>query len=103
VMRRKDGTQFDQHLVRRFAQLVGVYPPGNLVRLNTGEIAVVIKTHAPDPFRPHVRVIVDRHGERVAEPIDVWLWDVAREGDLAPAIVEPVDPADVGIDPLTLL
>lgn len=103
VLRRKDGTQFDQHLVRRFAQLVGVYPPGNLVRLNTGEIAVVMKTHAPDPFRPHVRVVVDRHGDRVAEPIDVWLWDVAREGDLAPAIVEPVDPADVGIDPLTLL
>lgn len=103
VLRRTDGTQFDQHLVRRFAQLVGVYPPGNLVRLNTGEIAVVIATHAPDPFRPHVRVIVDRHGERVPEPIDVRLWDVAREGDLAPAIVEPVDPADVGIDPLTLL
>ena len=37
VLKRNDGTQFDQHLVRRFVQLLGIYPPGNLVRLNTGE------------------------------------------------------------------
>ena len=33
VLQRNDGTQFDQNLVRRFAQLVGIYPAGNLVRL----------------------------------------------------------------------
>src|SRR5213083_2015267 len=65
VMRRNDGRQFDQNLVRRFAQLVGVYPAGNLVRLNTDEIAVVMNTHAPDPYRPHVRIVLNRHGERI--------------------------------------
>ena len=103
VMRRNDGTQFDQHLVRRFAQLVGVYPAGNLVKLNTGEIAVVIRTHAPDPYRPHVRIILDRHGAPVPAPVDVNLWEGADAGALATEIVAPVDPADVGIDPLTLL
>ncbi|HUR33541.1 MAG TPA: HD-GYP domain-containing protein [Vicinamibacterales bacterium] len=103
VMRRNDGQQFDQHLVRRFAQLVGVYPAGNLVRLNTDEIAVVMNPHAPDPYRPHVRIVLDRHGTRVMQPLDVNLWELAAEGALAPAIVGPVDPADVGIDPLTLL
>ena len=33
VLKRNDGKQFDQHLVRRFVQLVGIYPVGNLVRL----------------------------------------------------------------------
>jgi putative nucleotidyltransferase with HDIG domain len=103
VMRRHDGRQFDQHLVRRFAQLVGVYPVGNLVRLNTAEVAVVVNTHASDPFRPHVRVIIDRHGRRLPLPIDVNLWEFTDAGALAPAIVEPVNPADVGLDPLTLL
>src|SRR4030095_16564286 len=37
VLKRNDGTQFDQHLVRRFTQLIGIYPVGNFVRLNTGE------------------------------------------------------------------
>jgi len=103
VMRRNDGRQFDQHLVRRFAQLVGVYPVGNLVKLNTNEIAVVLNAHAPDPYRPHVRIVIDRHGARVTQPIDLHLWEVQDEGDMAPAIVGPVDPAEVGIDPLTLL
>ncbi len=49
VLKRNDGKQFDQHLVRRFVQLVGIYPIGNLVRLNTGEVAVVRSIHAPDP------------------------------------------------------
>src|SRR5919112_2039066 len=42
VLKRNDGAQFDQHLIRRFSQLMGIYPPGNLVRLNTQELAVVL-------------------------------------------------------------
>ncbi|MGE3959216.1 MAG: HD-GYP domain-containing protein [Vicinamibacterales bacterium] len=103
VMQRNDGRQFDQHLVRRFAQLVGVYPVGNLVRLTTEEVALVVRTHAPDPFRPHVRILIDRHGTRLATPIDVNLWEAADQGALAPAITGPVDPTSVGIDPLSLL
>jgi putative nucleotidyltransferase with HDIG domain len=103
VLQRNDGLQFDQHLVRRFAQLVGIYPVGNLVRLNTGDIAVVVNTHAPDPHRPQVRVVIDRHGARVPAPVDVNLWEAAADGPSAPAIVAPVDPAALGIDPLTLL
>jgi len=67
VLRRNDGTQFDQHLVRRFVQLLGIYPPGNLVRLTTGEVAVVVRTHAPDPYRPRVRVLFDSSGRRLDE------------------------------------
>ena len=57
--------QFDQHLVRRFVQLIGIYPAGNLVRLNTGEIGVVLHVHAPDPYRPRVRIVVDPDGYRL--------------------------------------
>ena len=58
VLKRNDGKQFDQHLVRRFVQLVGIYPAGNLVRLNTGEVAVVLNVYAPGSLpaagaRPH--------------------------------------------------
>ena len=48
--------------MRRFVQLIGIYPAGNLVRLNTGEVAVVLNVYAPDPYRPHVRVLFDREG-----------------------------------------
>ena len=112
VLRRSDGQQFDQHLVRRFAQLVGIYPVGNLVRLNTGETAVVTAVHAPDSRRPRVRVILDREGTRVEVPYEINLWEAEPEAGETPdpavppgptGILAPVDPADLGIDPLALL
>jgi putative nucleotidyltransferase with HDIG domain len=101
VLQRNDGKQFDQHLVRRFVQLVGIYPAGNLVQLDSGEIAVVLKAHAPDPYRPQVRVLIDRDGQSIATPPDLNLWEL-REGE-ARTILKPLDPAEYGIDPLLQL
>jgi putative nucleotidyltransferase with HDIG domain len=99
VLKRNDGTQFDQHLVRRFVQLLGIYPPGNLVRLSTGETAVVTHVHAPDPYRPRVRVLFDAGGTRLDLPLDRNLWESARGGG-PDSILSPLDPAGFGIDPL---
>ncbi|MCH7824535.1 MAG: hypothetical protein IH849_07010 [Acidobacteria bacterium] len=101
VLQRNDGTQFDQNLVRRFVQLVGIYPAGNLVRLDTGEVAVVVKTYAPDPYRPRVRLLLDRAGASVQQRREINLWK-AREGD-PQSIEAPLDPASYDIDPLTYL
>jgi hypothetical protein len=96
--------QFDQHLVRRFSQLMGIYPPGNLVRLSTGEVAVVLRIYAPDPYRPKVRVILGSTGEKLARPRDVNLWETAEEeGREGRSVLMPLDPSVVGIDPLTYL
>jgi putative nucleotidyltransferase with HDIG domain len=102
VLKRNDGVQFDQHLVRRFSQLLGIYPPGNLVKLDTGELGVVVRVYAPDPYRPKVRVIANAASERLQRPYDLNLWETQDEGT-AKTIVSPIDPALVGIDPLTYL
>jgi putative nucleotidyltransferase with HDIG domain len=68
VMRRNDGRQFDQHLVRRFIGLMGIYPPGTLVRLDSGEVAVVVQSDGPDPQRPTVQLLFDRTGARLPQP-----------------------------------
>ena len=102
VLKYEDGAQFDRRLVRRFVQLVGIYPAGNLVQLNTGETAVVTKVHAPDPHRPRVKVVIDRAGAHLDFPYEVNLWEQNEEGS-ANAIVAPLDSSVVGIDPLSLL
>ena len=101
VLQRNDGTQFDQHLVRRFVQLLGIYPPGNLVKLKTGEVAVVLKTHAPDPYRPRVRVLFAPDNARLDVPHDRNLFELSADANQT--VVGPVDPALYGVDPLTLI
>src|SRR4249919_2400729 len=103
VLKRNDGKQFDQHLVRRFVQLVGIYPIGNLVRLNTGEVAVVRAIHAPDPYRPQVRVLLNRAGVRLDLPHEINLWEIVAGEDRPSQVVAPVDPAAFVLDPLALL
>jgi putative nucleotidyltransferase with HDIG domain len=102
VLRHNDGTQFDQNLVRRFVQLVGIYPAGNLVRLDTGEIAVVLKPYAPDPYRPQVRILLAADRLPLREPQDLNLWELGDETQPR-SIQAPVDPAEYGIDPLVHL
>jgi putative nucleotidyltransferase with HDIG domain len=103
VLKRNDGKHFDQHLVRRFVQLIGIYPVGTIVRLDTGEVGVVQRVYAPDPYRPHVRVLIGREGARLELPYDINLWETADNPQLPKAIVAPLDPADYSFDPLTLI
>jgi putative nucleotidyltransferase with HDIG domain len=105
VLKRNEGSQLDPHLVRRFVQILGIYPPGNLVKLSTGEVAVVLHVHAPDPHRPRVRVLFNATGGRLDLPFERNLWEPQRDWpgtDLA-SVVAPVEPADYNLDPLTFL
>ena len=92
VLKRNDGTQFDQNLVRRFVQLLGIYPPGNLVRLSTGEIAVVTQVHAPDPHRPRVRVLFAKDGTPARPAVRAQSVG-SRTPRTQGAIVAPVEPS----------
>jgi putative nucleotidyltransferase with HDIG domain len=103
VLKRSDRAQFDQHLVRRFVQLLGIYPPGNLVKISSGEIAVVTAVHAPDPYRPRVRVIFGKDGTRLDLPYDRNLWEAPDDGQPPYTVIAPLEPDDFGIDPLNFM
>ena len=62
IMAKKDDPAFNQKLLRRFINLIGMFPVGSLVRLNTEEIGVVTHEHPTDPFRPQVKIVRDRDG-----------------------------------------
>jgi putative nucleotidyltransferase with HDIG domain len=103
VLQGNDGTQFDQRLVRRFVQIIGIYPVGNVVRLDTGEVAVVMHANPDDPHKPQVRVVRDREGRKYLRPYDVNLWQSPTGGRWPASIAAPVDPASLGVDPLSLI
>jgi putative nucleotidyltransferase with HDIG domain len=103
VLKKNDGAHFDQQLVRRFVQLLGIYPPGTLVKLASGVVAVVMRVHAPDPYRPRVKVLFGADGRRHDVPFERNLWERSPDGSTPDSVVGPVEPADYAIDPLNYL
>ena len=62
IMGEQGNPAFNQALLKRFVNLMGLFPVGNLVRLSTEELAVVMAEHPSDPFRPQVKIIANAHG-----------------------------------------
>jgi putative nucleotidyltransferase with HDIG domain len=100
IMAKKDDPAFNQKLLRRFINLIGLFPIGTLVRLNTEEIGVVTHEHPTDPFRPQVKIVRDRDGAELEEMPLVNTWEPNGRGDYTWAVVEAVDPEAVNVDPL---
>lgn len=76
ILARNAGTAFDPTLVRMFTQMMGIYPPRSVVRLSSGEIAIVIRPNG-DIVMPCVRVIAASDGALVG-PHDVDLSDAGE-------------------------
>ena len=98
IMLQQESPAYDATLLRRFVNLVGLYPVGTLVRLDSEEVGVVMKEHPTDPFRPQVKMLLDRTGAVLEQQPLVNTWERS-----ALSVVEAVDPDTVSIDPLTYL
>ena len=103
IMSEQGNPQFNQVLLKRFVNLLGLFPVGNLVRLSTEELAVVTAEHPTDPFRPQVKLLTNAQGERLEEPFLCNTWERDGRGEYPRAVVEAVDPEEAGIDPLACL
>jgi hypothetical protein len=103
IMGEQGNPAFNQALLKRFVNLMGLFPIGTLVRLSTDELAIVTAEHPADPFRPQVKIIVDARGETLEEPILANTWDRDSRGEHPRAVIEAVDPELAGIDPLKYL
>lgn len=86
------GTSLDPVLVRLFVGMLGVYPPHTVVRLSSGEIAIVVAPTDGEPLKPTVRVISAPNGVLV-KPFDIPL---AERDDLS--VETTLDPRRLNID-----
>jgi putative nucleotidyltransferase with HDIG domain len=103
IMGEQGNPAFNQVLLKRFVNLMGLFPIGTLVRMNTEEIAVVTAEHPTDPFRPQVKIVMDKSGAVIEDPMLANTWDRDDRGEYPYAVVEAVDPESVALDPLTYL
>lgn len=94
LLTRMAGHQLDPVFVRALVRLVGRWPPGSLVELDTGEWAIVMGPgRGADPLqRPRVMLVSDQDGFEIAKPMVVdlgerhprrraWVRTIARARD----------------------
>jgi len=74
------GKQFDEDLVIRFIDAVGIFPPGSVVEMSNGEVGIVLSNTA-DKLRPRVIMILDAAHEPMSQRVvDLFKMDTDEEG-----------------------
>jgi hypothetical protein len=54
--------QFDAFLVTRFISVIGIFPPGSIVLMNSGESGVVVESHENHALSPSILLLRDAEG-----------------------------------------
>lgn len=87
-----------------FIKCLGIYPPGSLVRLNSGDMAVVYGSNPDKPLLPLVNVILDRR-LRPREPrlLDLAALPPDDQGRPRIKIIECLNPLNYMFDLRRLL
>jgi HD-GYP domain-containing protein (c-di-GMP phosphodiesterase class II) len=89
----------DPVVVKAFINLLGIYPPGTLVVLDTFELAVV-SAASPNPdmlSRPRVVIVSDARGNLMDPPLPADLAARGPDGQFARTIIKTADPERYGI------
>jgi HD-GYP domain-containing protein (c-di-GMP phosphodiesterase class II) len=98
----QSGSKFDPVLVKAFAGAMGIFPVGTVLRLNTGEVGIVVKRSrlSGDPDRALIRVIVDTQGSQVTDErfIDLGLVN-PDTGEFIYSVVDALSCKDAGVNP----
>jgi len=99
-MEEASGKEFEPVLLRKFIRLIGVYPPGTFVRLDTNEIGFVFQTNPSDPYRPRAKIVIDSNGSKIETPQEIDLEEkVPETGNFRRSIKESVNPEQFGLVP----
>jgi len=59
---------FDELLVEKFIQCVGIYPLGSVVELRTGQIGIVVSSSPDARLFPRIMLVLDAHRKPVEPP-----------------------------------
>ncbi len=99
TMMERSGKQLDPSLLKVFINMVGIYPIGSLVMLNTNELGLVFENNANPDFidRPRVLIIGNASGTKVESTV-VDLMEKDMDGNFKRTITKILDPNKYGIN-----
>ena len=91
---------FSNAIVEQFIQCVGIFPVGSFVQLTSGEIGVVVYRDRVQQLKPKVMILLNKEGQRIAEPETLNLaTQNAPPGTVPKLVNKVVDPKAYELDP----
>lgn len=91
IMMERAGSELDPILFKFFINMIGVFPIGTLVLLDTKELGLVYGSNTMFLDRPRVLVIIDTNGNRIKGDV-VDLTQKESSGKYVRTIVKTMDP-----------
>jgi hypothetical protein len=88
---------YDARLLKLFVYMVGLYPAGSLVLLDSGEMGIVSEINTRLTDRPKILIIVDKSGGKV-DGFTVDLTERDQSGKYAKSILKTLDPHKYNIN-----
>lgn len=83
ILYRGRGEQFDAEMIEAFIRMMGLYPPGTLIEMTSGEVALVISSHPGKKLKPKVEILLDAHKHpQIPQIIDLAGDPVDANGEL---------------------
>lgn len=79
---------YDPDLVQLFLENIPAFPTGVMVKLNAGEVGIVVDANLGLVGRPKVRVCYDKDGNQLETPYEVDLAEDEHANKLATSAVE---------------
>ena len=73
------GEHFYPSFVERFIQVVGIYPVGTLVKLNTNEVAMVTAVNPSNLLYPDIQLLSNEEGEKTDAVLPIRLSDECKK------------------------
>jgi HD-GYP domain-containing protein (c-di-GMP phosphodiesterase class II) len=96
------GKDFDPILIKVFINILGVYPVGTLLRLDTDELALVVSCPSRNFSKRPLVCVLEKEGEESYKKREIINLDErdTETGDYVREIIETHHPATFGIQPV---
>lgn len=90
LMMQRSGKQLDPLILKFFVNMVGIYPIGTMVMLDSNELGIVTESSPVFVDKPRIMILTDTNRKKV-EPYGFDLSETDHEGNYSKSIVKTVD------------